>query len=331
MGNADQSAKDPLVDKELTIVNKVLWIFCVVLGLAVLVVVLLPRITSEETCSYEEAVNRLAKGQFVDVDGKPVHYVRKGAGKPVILIHGYLHNVQGWRENIDALADKFEVYALDLWGFGYSARLKKPQYSFRLFAKQVAGFMDALNIKSASLVGHSMGGGVTVCTAAQHPGRVDKIVLAAPGVIPHKLSLSMRIYRLPFVGEFLGAIPRNASLNRTLRTCCFYDQDKMPSDFVKTFTEPMCIEGSRTAALYILRNVLRYPYASREADMLASAGKPILLAHGRQDKLVPLTDSETLHDKWKGSELVVFEKCGHNLQQEYPEKFNKLVVDFLTR
>jgi len=331
VGNAGQSAKDGLADREQTNVKKLLWILCVVLGLTVLVVVLLPRITSEETCSYEEAVKRLAKGQFVNVDGKQVHYIRKGAGRPVILIHGYLHNVSGWRKNIDALGDKFEVYALDLWGFGCSARLKTPRYSFTLFAEQVVGFMDAMNIKSATLVGHSMGGGVAVCTAAHHPGRVDKIVLAAPGVIPHKLSLSMKIYRLPFVGEFLGAIPRNASLDHTLRTCCFHDPDKMPSDFVKTFTEPMCIEGSRTAALYILRNVLRYPYASKEAEMLASAGKPILLAHGRQDKLVPLTDSETLQDKWKGAKLVVFEKCGHNLQQEYPEKFNKLVVDFLTR
>jgi len=312
-------------------VKKLISILVVIFVLAALAVVILPGVTSEETCSYKEAVKRSAKGRFVSVHGKPVHYLEKGQGNPVILIHGYLHNTSAWKRNIDALADKFKVYALDLWGFGYSARLKKPEYSFKLYGDQVVGFMDALNIERASLAGHSMGGGVAVYTAAHYPDRVDKIILVGPAVVPHGETLTIKMYKLPFIGEFLNAIPGHALLKQTLRTCCFYDKERMPPDQVEMILAPLCIEGSSVAAMSVLRNVLREPFLMKEAKILATMDKPILLAHGKQDKLVPVAASQAVHELWKGSELVVFEKCGHNLNQEYPDKFNQLAVDFLGR
>jgi len=112
--------------------KKVLIIFLLVVVVLALIIVSLPKMTSKETCTYEEAIDKYAKGKFVIVDGKKIHYVEKGDGKPIILIHGFLYNTVMWKKNIDALAEEFKVYAIDLWGWGYSERLKKMEYSFEL-------------------------------------------------------------------------------------------------------------------------------------------------------------------------------------------------------
>ena len=158
----------------------------VIVGALVLIIIILPQLTSKETCTYEEAIQKFAKGKFVTVDGKKIHYLEAGNGPPIILIHGFLYHTVMWKKNIDDLAKKFKVYAIDLWGWGYSERLKEQEYSFERYGKQIVGFMDALNIKKATLAGQSMGGGISVYVAAHYPDRVDRLILSVP--------LNWRIY-----------------------------------------------------------------------------------------------------------------------------------------
>jgi len=310
--------------------KKLLIILLLVVGILALIIVTLPILTSKETCTYEEAIDKYAKGKFVILDGKKVHYVEKGNGKPIILIHGYLYHTVMWKKNIDALAEKFKVYAIDLWGWGYSERLKKTEYSFELYGKQVTDFMDALKIKKATLVGQSMGGGIAVYVAAHYPERVDRLILVDPAVIPYPMTTIGRIYQLPFIGEFFNAIPGNALLENNIKTIWFYDKNKVTEEYTKEVLQPICIKGSYAGAMYILRNVLKEPYVEREANLLAKMHKPILIIHGREDKAIPLDRSEALNDLWKGSKLVIFEKAGHSPHEEYPERFNKVAVDFLS-
>jgi pimeloyl-ACP methyl ester carboxylesterase len=83
--------------------------------------------------------------------------------------------------------------------------------------------------------------------------------------------------------------------------------------------------------MYILRQVLKDPYVQEEAQKLAQLNKPILIIHGREDIAVPLDRSQQLNSLWKGSKLVIFEKAGHTPHEEYPEKFNQLAVEFLSK
>ena len=310
--------------------KKLLIILLLVVGILALIIVTLPELTSKETCTYEEAIEKFAKGKFVILDGKKVHYVEKGRGKPIILIHGFLYHTVMWKKNIDALAEKFKVYAIDLWGWGYSERLKKMEYSFELYGKQVTGFMDALNIKKATLAGQSMGGGISVYVAAHYPERVDRLILVDPAVIPYPMTTIGKIYQFPFVGEFLNAIPGNALMENNIKSIWFYDKNKVTEEYTKEVLQPFCIKGSSAGAMYILRNVLKEPYVEREANLLAKMSKPTLIIHGREDKAIPLDRSRTLNQLWKGSKLVIFEKAGHSPHEEYPERFNKVAVDFLS-
>ena len=310
--------------------KKLLIGFVVFVCVLALIIIILPKVTSKETCTYEEASKRHAEGKFVTVNNKRVHYIEKGNGKPIILIHGFLYHTVMWEKNIDALAEKYKVYAIDLWGWGYSERLKKMEYSFEFYGKQVIGFMDALNIKRASLVGQSMGGGTSVYVAANYPQRVDRLVLVAPAVLPYPMTTTGKIYQVPFIGEFLNAIPGDALMKNNIKNVWFYDKNKVTEEYSEKVLQPLCIRGSYAGAMYILRNVVKNPFVEREAKILAKINKPTLIIHGREDIAVPLNRSQALNNLWKGSRLVIFEKAGHTPHEEYPGKFNKLAIDFLS-
>lgn len=311
--------------------KKVITLLLVCLGIFALVVVWLPRLTTKETCTYEEALERYARGQLVEVDGRKVHYIEKGEGAPVILIHGFLYHTMMWDHNIDALAEHFKVYAIDLFGWGFSERLEETEYGFARYAEQVTGFMDALGIETASLVGQSMGGGISVYTAAHSPERVDKLVLVGPAVLPYPDTVAGMIYKLPLIGEFLNAIPGDALHKNNIKTIWFHDGDQVTDAYVQKLLQPLCIPGSHAGLMYILRNVLTAPLVEREARLLAGADKPVLIIHGRQDKAVPYEKSETLNELWPGSRLVIFDQVGHNPQEENSEAFNRLAADFLSQ
>ena len=170
-------------------------------------VILLPKLIPKDTMPYEEAVSKWAKGKLVMVDGKKVHYLEKGEGPPIILIHGFLYSTVMWKKNIEDLAKKFKVYVIDLWGWGYSERLKEQNYSYALYGKQIVGFMDALSIPRASLVGQSMGGGISVYVAAHFPDRVHKLILVDPTVIPYPMTTTVRILPASFRGRVFECPP----------------------------------------------------------------------------------------------------------------------------
>ena len=307
------------------------YLVLLVLAVLVLLVIILPSLNSKETMTYEEAVSKWAQGKFVLVDAKKVHYLEKGEGKPVILIHGFLYHTVMWKKNIDDLAKKFKVYAVDLWGWGYSERLKENEYSFERYGKQIVGFMDALKINKASLVGQSMGGGISVYVAAHFPERVDRLILVDPAVIPYPMTTTGRVYQFPFVGEFLNALPGDGLMKNNIKTVWFYDPQKVTDDYAEEVLRPTRIKGSYGGMMYILRQVNKDPYVQEEAQKLAQLNKPILLIHGREDIAIPLDRSQQLNALWKGSQLVVFEKAGHTPHEEYPEKFNQLALEFLSK
>jgi pimeloyl-ACP methyl ester carboxylesterase len=306
------------------------FVLAIVIVLA-LVIIILPKVNTKETLSYKEAAQKYAAGKFVTVDGKKIHYIEKGDGKPVILIHGFLYSTVMWKKSIDAFASKFKTYAIDLWGWGYSERLNATDYSFPSYAQQILHFMDALNIPRASLVGQSMGGGIAIYLAAHHPDRVDKLILVDPAAIPYPMTTIGRIYEQPFIGEFLNAIPGDALMENNIKTIWFYDGNKAGKEYLRKVIQPLRIQGTSEGLMYILRNVLKPPYVEKEVNMLAQIHKPILIVHGREDKAVPLDRSEKLSRLWKESKLVVFEKAGHSPHEEYPEEFNRIAIDFLSR
>src|SRR4029453_1513148 len=130
-----------------------------------------------------------------EVDGLRLHYVVEGRGPAVIFVHGLGGFAESWRHNGRPLANRATVFSVDLPGFGQSA---KPRTNYRLgyFANALRGFMDALGLAQASLVGHSLGGAVAITLALMHPSRVERLALVG-GIVPGCCYRPSWIYRLP--------------------------------------------------------------------------------------------------------------------------------------
>ncbi|HTG50148.1 MAG TPA: alpha/beta fold hydrolase, partial [Gemmatimonadales bacterium] len=117
-----------------------------------------------------------------EVDGLSLHYLVAGRGPAVVLLHGLGGFAESWRGTIDRLASRATVFSLDLPGFGRSAK-PRTTYSLTYFARALHGFLDAMGIAQASLVGHSLGAAVGVTYALTHPARVERVALVA-GLVP---------------------------------------------------------------------------------------------------------------------------------------------------
>src|SRR2546430_2086336 len=144
-----------------------------------------------------------------EVDGLDLHYLVEGRGPAVVLVHGLGGFAESWRHTLGTLAGRTTVYALDLPGFGASA---KPRAWYRLpyFAGALHGFMEALGIREASLVGHSLGAAVAVTYALTHPARVERLALVG-GVVPGFGYRPSWVYRLGGPAALRGALGRRRS------------------------------------------------------------------------------------------------------------------------
>lgn len=250
----------------------------------------------------------------------------KGKGEPIILLHGYFYDSLQWSKNIDALAKRFKVYALDLWGFGYSTR-EMMDYSYQLYADQLLKFMDALNIDKASLIGQSMGGGTCILFANQCRERVNKMVLVASAGMPNPLSFIAKIACLPGIGELLFAM--KSSRKGMLKTAFIYDKSLLTEEYVNNVTRFQKVSGTTEVLLKILRKRF-WGTLLDDIHGLGEMDVPILIMWGRQDKSIPIELGQEMHEILKGSRLEILDPAGHCPNDEQPGKFNHIAVQFLS-
>lgn len=150
-------------------------------------------------------------GKFIKLGEVNTHYIRKGKGKPLILVHGVFSSSCVWRKNIDKLARCFDVIAVDLKGYGYSDKPADGKYSREDIRQFVLDFMEALKVDRAILVGHSWGGGIAVDLALHHPERIDSIGY------PSEPSFVEWLLRVPGVGRLILAACDKGTFARILK------------------------------------------------------------------------------------------------------------------
>lgn len=267
-----------------------------------------------------------------EVDGLDLHYVVEGRGPAVILLHGLGGFAESWRHTLRTLAGRTTVYALDLPGFGASA---KPRARYRLpyFAGALHGFVEALGIREASLVGHSLGAAIAVTYALTHPARVERLALVG-GVVPgfgFRPSWIYRLVALPLVGEMLS-LCRSARLYKAALARCFHRAVREEVDFFVDFGFAARTSGdARAAYLATLRHV-RADFESRSPDYrraIATVDVPVLLIHGRQDRVVPPAHCAQVAEGFARATVRWVDECGHFPQIERAETVNRWLVDFL--
>ena len=263
------------------------------------------------------------------------------ARPPVVLIHGLLGYSFSWRNNLEALAQERETYAVDLLGIGYSDRPRPGTVDFGLHATagRMLEWLQALGLRNVDLLGTSHGGAVTMMMAAlerEHAGgtAVGRLVLAAPAN-PWSHRGAMRI---AFLGAGLGrwiaglATPRFKSGLRAARSLAlsrmYGDPTKITFETLDGYGRMMDLPGTIEYALEVVRS-WKQDMRELKSRFHLLANVPALLLWGSLDRAVAPESAYELAANLKNARLIVMNGIGHMPYEEAPEQFNRLVLDFL--
>lgn len=254
-------------------------------------------------------------------------------GTTVILVHGLGGSVENWMLNINALAQHHRVYAIDLAGFGRSDKTQVLR-SLSHGAQFVSDFMEVQRIENASLVGNSMGGGVTLQFAIQFPSKVEKLVLANSAGLGKESALVLRLAALPLIGELLTRPSRKGTVRFWKE--CVYDPALLTDELVELYYHLASLPGAQKSFLATLRGGCNF--WGQRADMirsivdnLATITTPTLILWGQQDRILPVAHARVAEGRIPNATLQILDYCGHMPQFERPEEFNALVLEFLAR
>ncbi len=252
-------------------------------------------------------------------------------GSTVLLIHGIGGSLEDWILNADALAKHHRVYALDLVGAGHSDK-PSASYSFSYMAQFVKDFMEAESISRACLIGHSLGGGVSLQFSIQFPDKVEKLVLVGSAGLGQQVTLLLRVLTLPIIGKLLSR-PSRKGTAKFLKEC-LYDSTLITDELVDFGYNLASLPGAQDALLFTVRTLgnirgMRKDVLRPIADNLATITVPTLIFWGQQDRILPVAHAHVAENKIPDTQLHVFDPCGHFPQLERPEEFNSIVLKFL--
>jgi pimeloyl-ACP methyl ester carboxylesterase len=262
--------------------------------------------------------------RYVDVAGTRLRYVRRGSGPPLLLLHGFSASIYTWAEALPLLAERHDVIAVDLPGFGGSDI--PPYFDAKLAAVLVPVLMDRLGLERASLAGNSLGGAIAAATAARDPQRVDRLVLldaAAYNMAPADRPRLLRLVAAVPVGV-VKALPQRPMMRLGLKQV-FFDDTRVTPERVEEYLAPMARPGALAAARQVLANA---PHLGLP-DVLRQVRAPTLVIWGAQDAWIPVRDADRFVRDIPGARKVVLDHCGHVPQEEKPAEVARLILDFL--
>ncbi|MGK8506495.1 alpha/beta fold hydrolase [Nocardia asiatica] len=266
--------------------------------------------------------------------GLTLRYHEAGSGAPLVLLHGSGPGVSGWADfgaNLPALAGRFRCLIVDQPGFGASDRPEVYERNYlRISADAVLSLLDDLDLECAHLLGNSMGGAVAALLALEHPERVDRLVLMAPGGVGVNVLGPEPSEGITRLLEF-NAEPTRERLLPWLRTMV-----SNPATLTDELIDARLVAASDPAAVAALRDA----YATFADPALA---EPIplwarlrglraetLILWGRDDRVTPVEAALLPARQIPNADLRVFARCGHWVQIERKPAFERAVTDFLT-
>lgn len=288
-----------------------------------------PVMETSEKLSWAEILPR-----DVTIAGNRIVYRLAGSGPVLLLVHGMAGSAETWKYVMPALAERFTVLAPDLLGQGESDT-PDCDYSLETHAGTLHDLMAALGYDRATVVGQSLGGGMALQFAHDHPERCERLVLVNSGGLGPELTFYLRILRVPGMetvfpffctswlrnaGDQVAAWLLHAGLKSTRA-----DQEVWRS--YSSLTDA----GRRRAFFQSLRGVIGI-----NGQTVSALGRihpatllPTLIVWGAQDSLIPVSHARALHQSLPGSRLEIFDGVGHYPHCEAPERFLALLVEFI--
>jgi pimeloyl-ACP methyl ester carboxylesterase len=255
-------------------------------------------------------------GQFLVLDGMKLHYIERGTGTPVVLLHGNGAMVGDWEASgvINGLANRHRVIAFDRPGFGYTARSHRRVWSPHRQAALFARAMQELGVQHAVVVGHSWGVLPALALALDYPELVSALVLMSGVYYPELRSdiITSLASSLPGIGELLchTVTPLLAAATAPMQTKTVFEPAPVADSF-QNFPMSMSLRPSQMRTQ--VKETVMLPAATAGlARRYAELTLPVTIVTGAGDKIAnPETQSERLHQAIKGSRYVKLPGVGH--------------------
>lgn len=263
----------------------------------------------------------------VDAGGIRTRALVAGEGDDVIFLHGTSGHLEAFTRNIGSYVSAgFRCHAIDLLGHGYTDKPEKP-YEIPDYVAHVLAYMDAQGIATASFVGESIGGWIAAWLASDHPDRVSKLVLVAPGGTKANPKVMERIR----TSTEAAVESDDPSLTRKRLELLMYDPADATDELVdvrfRIYRQPEF--RSHLRQLLCLQDMETRQANLMQPDRLARIVDPTLIVWGHENPFGDVPEAHGLHEAIGGSRLVLFERCGHWPQHEHAARFNSLSIGFL--
>jgi len=272
--------------------------------------------------------------KYLDLHGERVAYLDEGSGEVVVLLHGIAGSSQTWRALIRPLSRNYRVIAPDLLGHGNSTK-PRADYSLGALSALVRDILDELGIARATIVGHSLGGGIAMQFVYQHPDYVERLVLIGSGGLGPDVGLTLRLASLPGAELVLPVIAARRLVS--------------PGDRVFAWMRKMGVESprgeelwrhysslsdgpTRRAFLRTLRSVVdhRGQAVSALSKLNFRTAFPVMAIWGERDTMIPVKHAYAAQEVRPDVRLEVLADVGHFPHAERPAEVAALIDDFIT-
>jgi pimeloyl-ACP methyl ester carboxylesterase len=274
--------------------------------------------------------------QFHTIHGHRRAFRIAGSGPALLLIHGVGDNSETWSAVHAKLAQRFTVIAPDLLGHGESDK-PRADYSLAAFANGMRDLLAVLGIDRVTVVGHSLGGGIAMQFAYQYPHLVERIVLAGSGGVTSEVSLALRLAAMPMGSEALavlrvpGAVPALQLVGRAAGRV--FGSTKLGRDLpdatrlLARLREPAALSAfSRTLRAVVDGHGQLVTMLDRSYLMQSI---PVQVIWGEDDLIIPVSHAHTAHEAIPESRLEIFENSGHMPHHDHPDRFVRVVQQFI--
>lgn len=255
-------------------------------------------------------------------------------GPAVIFLHGFGDSLATWNDIKNAMSDEYQLYCIDLKGFGYSSKPKDGKYSVSDQAEIITEFIARCSLKRVILIGHSFGGAVALFTYMNFHNNptnpIEKIVLIDSAGYNQKLPFFITILRTPIINALvLNLLPSEFQAEYTLRKL-IYDESKLTKDKILRYSFFYNMPGSQNALVQTAKQIL--PENHEEIiGQFKLINVPTLIIWGRNDPIMPLKNAFKFQADISNAQVRIIDKCGHIPQEEKPEETAKAIVEFLRK
>jgi pimeloyl-ACP methyl ester carboxylesterase len=238
----------------------------------------------------------------ITVDGDFVHYEVLGRGRPILLLHSWVGSWRYWIPTMQSASISYRAYAIDLWGFGDS--MKRPnRYPLDQQVSLLEGFLENLGISKVGIIGHGLGAIVGLKFTAKNPTSVDRIMLTAYPLRSSAINPRLKMATMSESAEWLlNRLPVSESVRN--------EADKADQNAIIAALEELSVGENN--------------------ELVTGVHTPSILVYGMNDPAIQTPTQEIMENLPENVHCILFEHSGHFPMLDEPNKYNRLLFDFLS-